>query len=192
MSEIEELNRNFIRSQGDSHGRAKLARGQGVFQQASQFISKARENIAVLTYAERPPAPSTFAEQIRDHLLEHDHISFEVVIAANVRKAGRKFWAESDARFQIYEASGLEDRLIRWVLDTNVPTGFDVIIIDQKHVCLAFSPFPLSKQDTKHLALFFENAGDFARGLSLWFHALKLAAKPYEICRQRMGFRRHR
>jgi pyrimidine deaminase RibD-like protein len=181
--EIEELNRNFIGAQGSYHIRPRLLQGAAVYDQVIRMVKNATDSILVLTYSETPPAPMKFAHVLAKQLTEHETLHFDVVIGANLKHITKEFWAKSDERFAIYGSGGLSERVQASILDTNILSGFDVIIIDHKNVAIAFSTLPVGKQDKKQLALFMENDSRLATGLGKWFDRLKRSAKDYKVCR---------
>lgn len=153
-------------------GRRKAAiiiQGQdAIFSKTQELMTSSKASIKVMLMGNSPPAPPEFGRVLSQHLKDNQPISFHGIIV--VEKTDAEFWKRNDDRLASYRELGVANRMFLWVVKNPQPMGFDVLIIDDKHVQLAFSPISATSI-TRDTAILLCNAPELARHLSTWFAA---------------------
>lgn len=111
-----------------------------VYEEAGRICLKGEVSIKVLLMGISAPAPEEFAKRLSDHLKKRPALTYEVVLA--IDKIDDDFWIKNDRRKKFYQELGVENRLLLYVLKVSKPIGFDIAIVDDRHIHLAFPPIP--------------------------------------------------
>jgi hypothetical protein len=148
---------------------AIIIQGQdAIFLKTQELMTSSKTSIKVMLMGNSPPAPPEFGRMLSQHLKDNQSISFHGIIV--VEKTDADFWKRNDDRLASYRELGVANRMFLWIVKNPQPMGFDVVIIDDKHVQLAFSPISATSiaRDT---AILLCNTPELARCLSMWFTA---------------------
>jgi hypothetical protein len=144
---------------------------------ANHFI---RTILWIPTTTPPAPAPPEFAEAIADHLRRNHGVDYEVFQFVDVSKIDNRFWHGNRERLGIYKAqgAGVAGRVHLHIVDTAQPLGFDVLLVDNKHVTFAFAPTPGSSE--REIAIHFENQPEIAQQIERWMRKITHGSVPFE------------
>src|ERR1700688_2861248 len=149
----------------------RLIKGKGsVYGDAARLACTANHFIRALmwipTSTPPAPAPPEFAKAIADHLIRNRGVNYEVVLAVDVPRLDSRFWRGNDERINIYKAQGVDSRVQLKILATSRPLGFDILLVDDKHVTFAFAPTPGTSE--REMSIRFENQPEIAQEIGRW------------------------
>jgi hypothetical protein len=152
-----------------------------VYADAARLGVQAETSIKVLLMGTAAPAPESFAQELSLHLARHPFVNYDVIVAMSAPTD--EFWTKIDARQQIYKARGVDNRVHLSIIKMSRPIGFDLMIVDEKHVHIAFPSIPAAGHKTE-IALVFENEPAVAARLEAWFTRLPSLMKYDEARRE--------
>jgi hypothetical protein len=117
-----------------------------------------------------PQAPTSFRDALAEHLKANPSVSYEGVFL--IGKLEDEFWTVVDARLAYYKEHGIKQEQVNFsVVKSGKPIGFDVLVIDERHAALAFSPMSMT-DNRRTMAISFENQPDIAVELARWFNSM--------------------
>jgi len=154
-----------------------------IYKVGARLACMAAHSIKILVYATKPPAPDWFAQMVASHLASHRAVVLDVVIAVDLSSVSAKFWDAQAERYGIYRNLEVQGQVRRFMFDTKKPIGFDLIIVDDIHVAVGFSPVAEPGQRNKEFALHFEGQPRVAAQFRAWFDNTLLiskAATPFD------------
>ncbi len=150
----------------------RLLKGyNAIYTEGIRIVSTTQRQIRALLFEKAPKAPKEFAQALAIHLKQSEKarapIKYEVVIAVNFNTLTSQFQKNVDERFNIYSRAGVGHLVFRFLIDLNKPIGFDLLIVDDKHVIIAFPP--LGDVENLQTGILFENKSEVAAELASWF-----------------------
>ena len=101
-------------------------------------------------------------------VLNHWGVTFEMILVADLSNVDDRFWTIHEERFKEYRKRGIESHFDRYILDSKSPVGFDLLIVDDQHLGIAFSRLPRPKQ-TKELGIRFWEQRHITELVVDWF-----------------------
>jgi hypothetical protein len=140
-----------------------------IYDEPIRLIPTAEHSIKILIYGKRPPAPERFAHALCSHLATHRNIMMDVVITADLSVVGADFWERHAERYKIFADQGVGSQVRRFIWNNKNPAGFDLIIIDEKHADVGFSPVPGREERNKEFAIQFESQPSVVAQLKAWY-----------------------
>lgn len=161
----------------------RLIKGKtNVYDDAAKLACTATHFVRTLIWVppSGPPAPtpSEFAHTIAGHLKRNSGVSYEVFLAVDMSKVDGRFWRVNDERLEIYKTYGVDvaQRVHIKVLPTSRPSGFDILVVDDKHVMLFLAPTPGTTE--REMAIHFENQPEIAQEMERWLQKTTEGARP--------------
>lgn len=148
--------------------------------------------LQAVVYTSGPKAPQqwveTVAKRLKDLRKQGLSPTFEVVLVIDKSSLASDFFVTTfTERNRIYERHGVFDLVDIRIIDSKPEVGFDVLIMDSRHVILSFT----TKQNVKIVekGLLFEDKPEIAQPFSEWFdHLMKTEATPYLQWKQDNGY----
>ncbi|MGH8549748.1 MAG: hypothetical protein ACRERU_14325, partial [Methylococcales bacterium] len=127
-----------------THAGSQLLKGKAeIYDSAARLCSGVQKQIRTLIFSAGPKAPENFAKTINRRLRELNAAGTPgrcvAVIALNVEDRPENFFKLMEARRAIYVSGGMEQLVPLYLLDTKYPLGFDVLIIDDRHMTIGFN-----------------------------------------------------
>lgn len=148
-----------------------------------RLCSAVQNNIKTIVFASGPKAPHRWAETVARRLRETKQsgapAKFEVVIALDFDQLAVDFKQNMEARNKLYERFGVFDLVSLNLLNIKPCVGFDILILDRRHVVIGFTTFTGIRQ--LQSAILFENQPHIASEFADWFDQFIIrSAIPYE------------
>jgi len=159
-----------------------------IYRSAASICKTAEKEIRTLAVASDRKSPSYFADQVVERLKQLKQMNrparydaVAVLDSAKVQDANsvQNLVQIIDERSQIYEKSNVGDLFHRYIIVSDRPLAFDVVLVDKRHVMYGFT----SLKDGPRLdnAILFENQTDMADATADWFERTVFPlAVPYD------------
>jgi hypothetical protein len=142
--------------------------------EALRLVRAAEHNIRALVYEEAAGKSRTISEEIAKHMEHHPGVKFELVLVADLSRIEDDFWRIHAQRYEAYRTRGVEGRFFRYILDYTKRVGLDVLIVDDNHLGIAFSPLPNYEEQVKNLGFRFWDQPEIATRVRDWFDTVFL------------------
>ena len=169
FQKIDEKFERLHRSINQSLSTRLISDQEEIYDEPIRLIPTAEHSIKILIYGKRPPAPERFAHALCRQLAAHKNIMMDVVITADLSLVGEEFWEQHAERYKIFTNQGVGGQVRRYIWNNKNPAGFDLIIIDEKHADIGFSPVPGREERNKEFAVQFENQPSVVAQLKAWY-----------------------
>lgn len=136
---------------------------------AIELLATAEKNIRTLIIGRTAPEKwaQAVSERLRESKAANKPLKFQVTVALNRNAIDQLFVKAFDTRLDIYRNKGVERLMTARILDLNRPVGFDVLIIDRKHVFIGVPSVADDQFITR--AIVFEGQDKLASELADWY-----------------------
>lgn len=174
MAEVEELNRNFTRSQAESSVAGTVARGlPDITALIEKLCLKAEKNIRLFIHAlgAEYKIPDAVAKNLAKEIKKREKagrpLRFHPLIVVDQDVPTEDLLDALARRGQIYAKHGVHEFTAPRFLHTHTPIGIDVLIIDNTHVFFCITTAHSSKQT--QVGILFEQHPKFILEMVDWF-----------------------
>ena len=154
-----------------------------VYGTATRLCSTVQNQIRALVIGRSSKAPTGFAETISKKLRETKQagipIKYEIVLIIDFEKIPSDFHEGINRRLATYKKFGVSDLASIYILDVKPSIGFDMFIVDRRHVIIGMTM--LAGVNSLQGGLLFENQHSIASALTDWYDQnLIRSAIPFE------------
>jgi hypothetical protein len=144
-------------------------------------VSQAKRSLRAVIYGKAIKAPPEFADAVSRRLSETkasgNPIYYEVIFASHIDDPNT-FCEGIEHRLKTYKSKCVDDQVQLRIFECDDRVGFDMLIIDEEHVFIAF-PVIHNHVDVQN-SIFFQNQPELCRELASWFeHRIKPASQEY-------------
>lgn len=166
-----------------------------VYQAAEDICVTVQKRIIAFTYASHPQSPPHFVRSIAQRLKETkaagNPATFEIVQALDRQRRPANLIAHGEELINIYRAAGVEDLFQVRILDMVPSIGIDVLIVDELHALLSWSPRKVQGH-SQFAGMLFQNNPQIAGSLTDWLNKFVFQDKPLIPFAKWIASRRHR
>ena len=161
-----------------------------VYDRTLEVIRTATKWGRAVVYANNLPlAPERFVDGLVAHLATHPTFKYHVTFVANLSEIPHEFWSTLDYRLKRMIEAHVDHQFRITFIDAKSQIGFDVLVLDDKHCCMGFSPVAPTQPGTKRQSSFiFENQPSIAERMHPWLdnlYPLKEVEEAREIWNRR-------
>src|SRR5947209_2042022 len=156
-----------------------------IYDRALTLLKTSESSCRAVVYASNLPlAPERFVEGIVNHLKTHPTVTYHITFIGDLSEVPQEFWTTVELRRKRMEDARITHQFRMTFIDAQNPIGFDQLVIDDKHCCIAFSPAaPTQPHTTRHAGLFFEQSPEMVRSMRSWLENLGPLLKEQEQAR---------
>ena len=156
-----------------------------VYDRALTLLKTSEFSCRAVVYASNLPlAPERFVDGIVNHLKTHPTVTYHITFIGDLSEVPQEFWTTVELRRKRMEDARITHQFRMTFIDAQNPIGFDQLVIDDKHCCIAFSPAaPTQPHTTRHAGLFFEQSPEMVKSMRSWLENLGPLLKEQEQAR---------
>jgi hypothetical protein len=160
-----------------------------VYGAALDSVSSAKRSIHTIIWGYAPRATEWFMEGVARRLQETmksgNPIRYEVVFVVKVSDLSdpSTFVKDVERRFDLFRRHGVENQVTLRIIDSDDRIGFDMLIVDETDVHIAYSMLPQATQVQESIC--FENQPRLGASLAAWYSVrVDKNAVPFEQWRK--------
>jgi hypothetical protein len=161
-----------------------------IYVTGERLVRESQNRIQAFVVGSGVKAPKEWAQAVADRLRSSRKsgvpIKYETVIGLDFEQVPPDFSERVAKRHALYSSQGVGDLSSLSLLDLHPPIGFDILIVDRRHVALAFSPH--EGTDAVDQGIVFYDQPVLASAFADWFdERLRRRAIAYECWLTRVG-----
>lgn len=162
-----------------------------VYDRALTLLKTSEVSCRAAVYSSNLPlAPERFVDGLVNHLKTHPRVTYHITFIGNLSNIPQEFWTTVELRRKRMEDANVTHQFRMTFIDSKNPVGFDVLVIDENHCCIGFSPAaPTQPHTRRHAGLFFEQSPDMVRGMRSWLENLGPLLKEQAEARRMWNLR---
>ncbi len=142
-----------------------------IYTEGTRLVEQANEHIRAAMLSSSSKPPTEFFDAVAGRLKKAKQtgtpIQFDRVVAMNFLEIEESFASQVDSRNEVFKKHRVHDCIELRLLDLRPPLGFDLLIIDKKHMILGF-PTSASLNFMQN-AILFENQPQMIEKFVDWF-----------------------
>lgn len=147
---------------------------EDMYNQAATLLRTCESSARAVVFANTlPHASASYVEAIFKHLQDHPLTSYHVTFVANLSDVPQEFWTAMESREAKMAAAGVRQQFKVDFINSRKPIGFDLLVIDERHCCMALSPATShDPMAIRQAGFHFEDAPAVAKHVKSWIEQL--------------------